>query len=152
MNEKLKKAAELLLDLTKANNSVAANRLNLSIVADDLVTAVGRLRDARWGYLSAITGLDLDQGNGAGKIEVLYQFCAGDDVLTLRILLERAAPTIHSLCPINPSANVLEWELSEMFGITIADSKNPKHLYLPDEWPDGVYPMRKDAAVELATT
>ena len=150
MNEKLEKAAELLRDLTKANNSVAANRLNLSIVAEDLVAAVGKLRDTRWGYLSAITGLD--QGNEAAKIEVLYQFCSGDDVLTLRVLLERAAPTIQSLCPIIPSANVLEWELSEMFGITIADSQNPKHLYLPDEWPDGVYPMRKDAAVELATT
>jgi len=150
MNEKLETVAQLLLDFTKTSNSLVTNRLNLSIGAEDLVAVVAKLREAHWGYLSAITGLD--QGSEAAKIEVLYQFCAGDDVLTLRVLLDRAAPTLPSLCSIIPSANVLEWELSEMFGVTIADSRNPKHLYLPDEWPDGVYPMLKDAAVELATT
>lgn len=147
MNEKLEQVANLLAYWTKTTNQPAPNRLDISIMAEDLQATVSLLQRARWGYLSAITGLD--QGSQAGRIEALYQFCSGAETLTLRVMLDRTAPTLPSICAIIPSANVLEWELSEMFGITIAGSQNPKHLYLPDEWPEGVYPMRKDAAVNV---
>ncbi len=31
-----------------------------------------------------------------------------------------------------------------MFGITVIGLRNPAHLYLPDDWEDGVYPLRKE--------
>jgi Ni,Fe-hydrogenase III component G len=31
-----------------------------------------------------------------------------------------------------------------MFGNTVAGTPNTARLFLPDEWPDGVYPLRKD--------
>jgi Ni,Fe-hydrogenase III component G len=43
-----------------------------------------------------------------------------------------------------PGAEVFERELREMFGIEITGLHTPDRLYLPDDWPAGVYPMRKD--------
>jgi Ni,Fe-hydrogenase III component G len=43
-----------------------------------------------------------------------------------------------------PGAESFERELHEMFGIEITGLHTPDRLYLPDDWPDGVYPMRKD--------
>ena len=37
----------------------------------------------------------------------------------------------------------------EMFGVTVVDTPNPDRLFLPDEWPAGVYPLRKDFSIEL---
>jgi NADH-quinone oxidoreductase subunit D len=40
-----------------------------------------------------------------------------------------------------------------MFGVDVVGTPNPDRLFLPDDWPDGVYPLRKDChpAQELAT-
>jgi Ni,Fe-hydrogenase III component G len=112
-----------------------------------VLAAASALATVRWGYLSALTGLD--QGESAGKIEVLFHFCAGADVLTLRVLLDRTTPILPSVSSVIPGARVLEWEISEMFGVNVAEGQNKKHLYLPDDWPDGLYPMRKGVVIEL---
>ena len=147
MSEKLEKAVSLLAEWTKGSSQPTPNRIDISISADDVVAAASALAKVHWGFLSAITGLD--QGEAAGKIEALFHFCAGADVLTLRVPLDRAAPTLPSVSSVIPGARVLEWELSEMFGVNVAESQNKKHLYLPDDWPEGLYPMRKDAVIEL---
>ena len=115
-------------------------RLDLWLDAQKLVAAVQAIHQKQWGYLSAITGLD----HGSGNMEVLYHFCEGPAVVTLRVPLRREAATVPSLCGIIPSASVHERELMEFFGIVAEGSPDPSHLYLPDGWPDGVYPLRKD--------
>lgn len=120
-----------------------ANRLDVKLPSvKELVPIVVALRVKRLGYLSAITGLD--PGVETGQLEVLYQFCAGSAVITLRVRVPREGGTLPSLCQIIPSAEVFERELSEMFGITIDGLHAPERLYLPDDWPAAVYPQRKD--------
>jgi Ni,Fe-hydrogenase III component G len=41
-------------------------------------------------------------------------------------------------------ATLYERELIEMFGITIEGTPNTDKLLLPDDWPAGVYPLRKE--------
>jgi ech hydrogenase subunit E len=36
----------------------------------------------------------------------------------------------------------------EMFGVVVEGTPNTNRLFLPDDWPDGVYPLRKDAVLE----
>jgi NADH-quinone oxidoreductase subunit C len=115
---------------------VKVKRLN------ELVAITVALRVKRLGYLSAITGIDL--GAEVGEMEVLYQFCPGDVVITLRVRVPRENPVLPSLNEIIPIAEVFERELHEMFGIEITGLRITEHLYLPDDWPAGTYPMRKD--------
>jgi Ni,Fe-hydrogenase III component G len=77
-------------------------------------------------------------------MEVLYQFCEGAAVLTLRVMIDRESAVIPTVCCLIPSASFFERELGEMFGITIEGTPNTERLFLPDEWPVGVYPLRKD--------
>lgn len=140
----LQMASTLLASKAIETTTPEAHRLDMSLATADLLAAVEILRDARWGYLAAITGLDL--GVDAGKIEVLYQFCAAADVLTLRVRTSRTVASVQSICAIFPSASLHERELSEMLGVTIIGAPNTDRLFLPDEWPAGVYPLRKDFA------
>jgi Ni,Fe-hydrogenase III component G len=110
--------------------------------AKDLIPIVAMLRVQRMGYLAAITGLDM--GAEAGEMEALYHFCTGPVTVTLRVKLPRQDPSLPSLSQIIPSAEPLERELQEMYGIRINGLRNPTRLYLSDDWPQGVYPMRKD--------
>jgi Ni,Fe-hydrogenase III component G len=146
----LQTASALLTPWAKESQKHEPERLDIALAVGDLLPAVKALRDAHWGYLAAITGLDL--GPDAGEIEVLYHFCAGAAVVTLRVRTSRAEASVPSVCGVIPSASLFERELSEMLGVTVVNTPDPTRLFLPDDWPDGVYPLRKDFVVETAET
>lgn len=107
-----------------------------------LLPIIVGLRVKRLGYLTAIVGIDL--GVEANEIEVLYLFGPEGAVITLRVRVPRQKAVVPSLCEIIPSAEVFERELREMLGIEVTGLHTPEHLYLPDDWPAGVHPLRKD--------
>lgn len=118
------------------------HRLDVIVAPDDLPQAVAALINARWGYLAAITGLDL--GLEEGLIEAIYHFCAGPDILWVRVRMPRDEAQLPTICDVIPSASFYERELSEMLGVTVRGTPDPRSLFLPEEWPQGVYPLRKD--------
>jgi Ni,Fe-hydrogenase III component G len=120
-----------------------SDRLDVKVKAtNELIPIIVGLRVKRLGYLSAIVGIDL--GPEMNEIEVLYYFCPESAVIALRVSVPRENASLPSLCDIIPSAEVFERELREMFGIEITGLHTAEHLYLPDDWPDGVYPLRRD--------
>jgi Ni,Fe-hydrogenase III component G len=148
--EALQRAEAVLRPMTVAFTRPAADRLDATIAAADLPLAVEALRQARVGYLSAVTGLDLPAPPAKvqteaqpGSIEVLYHFCEGAAVVTLRLNVAYDSATIPSLCHLIPSATLFERELAEMLGVNVAGTPVTDHLLLPDGWPDGLYPLRK---------
>lgn len=119
------------------------NRLDVALTTvDDLIPIVVGLRVIRLGYLSAITGLDL--GADEGELEILYHFCTAAAVITLRVRVPRQDASVPTLTEIIPSAEAFERELSEMFGIEIVGLRNNLRLYLPDDLPEDIFPLRKD--------
>jgi len=134
------------LDYTTRRIKIMGNgrsdSLDLDVEADELLAIIAALLDNEWGYLATITGVDL--GPEAGIIELLYHFCHGTAVVTLVVKLPRDNAVVPSVCGIIPSASFYEREVAEMLGVTITNTPNTDHLFLPDNWPDGVYPLRKD--------
>jgi len=115
-------------------------RLDLVIGPSDLPQAVQTLVDNHWGYLAAITGLDRPESS---EVEALYHFCSGPAVLTLRVRVPYAEPALPTICGVIPSATLYEREFMEMFGVQVTGTPDPQRLFLPDDWPEGVYPLRK---------
>jgi Ni,Fe-hydrogenase III component G len=143
--EALTRANSLLVNWlwTAESRRPEPNRLDVTLSTPaDLVPMVVALRVQRLGYLAAITGFD--PGPETGQLEVLYHFCAGEAVITLRVTVPREGGSVATLSEVIPSAEVFERELIEMFGVTVAGLRKPQRLYLPDDWPEGVYPLRKD--------
>jgi Ni,Fe-hydrogenase III component G len=130
------------------------SRMDISVRPTRLVEAVTRLINARWGYLSAITGLDhgprpMDDTSGEAffeanpYLELLYHFVSGAAVLTLRLHIPYDDTRVPSICGVIPSATLYEREARELFGINIQNTPNTDLLVLPENWPAGVYPLRK---------
>lgn len=144
----LNSAATLLAEWTQSSANPEPNRMDVTIRPDDLPAATRILIDSHWGYLSAITGLDggpdPEDPNGGGTLEALYHFCSGPAIVTLRVGMDRGEPKVPSVCAVIPSASLYERELIEMFGVEVVGTPNPDRLFLPDDFPDGVYPLRKD--------
>ena len=154
LEEKLQAGADLLKEWTISTANPEPNRMDVVIAPENLKKAVAALLDAEWGYLSAITGLDhpeyaVDEAGAKhpvadrGTLELLYHFTGGAAVLTLRISLSYDAAVIDSVCDIDLAAQLYEREAAELFGIEFTGAPNTDHLVLPDDWPAGVYPLRK---------
>jgi Ni,Fe-hydrogenase III component G len=152
----LDKAAALQQPFALSSTVIEPDRVDITIPAPKVAEAVRALRDAHWGYLAAITGLDhapvpakpAAAGKPAtepveGKIEILYHFCEGAAVATLRTTVPYSNAVVPSICPDVPTARLYELELAEMFGVTLEGAEPGGHLYLPEDWPAGVYPLRK---------
>lgn len=135
----------LLVDWIERIDTPAPWRIDVYMKSEDLLPAVAGLRVKRLGYLVAITGLD--PAVDCQELEILYHFSVGAIVITLRVRVDKQSGSVESLSEIIPSAEPFERELREMFGVNVVGLKNPNYLYLPDGWPAGVFPMRKDVTL-----
>ena len=79
--------------------------------------------------------------------EVLYHY-AYDKlglIITLKAFIrDRENPAIESISPISPAAEWIEREIHDILGIDITNHPNLRRLILADDWPEGVYPLRKE--------
>ncbi|MDD4179362.1 MAG: NADH-quinone oxidoreductase subunit C [Candidatus Margulisbacteria bacterium] len=90
--------------------------------------------------LSTITGLDSRPG-----VEILYHLAVDGEakVITVRTLVKKPELEIASVTPEIPAAEWVEREIAEMLGVKFIGHPNLATLLLPDDWPAGVYPLRK---------
>lgn len=79
-------------------------------------------------------------------MEILYHFTLEriNLLVSLRVKLPMDKLVIDSLAPHFKAANWIEREMNEMLGIEFTGHPDMRRLLLPDEWPEGVYPLRSD--------
>jgi len=93
----LQQAEQLLSTFGKGTAKPEANRLDVTIEGSDLTAAATALQKADWGYLSALTGVDL--GPEEGAIEALYHFCEGAAITTFRVRVPRSGGVLPTSTP-----------------------------------------------------
>jgi NADH-quinone oxidoreductase subunit C len=115
-------------------------RIFLKVKPADLVPAVTVLRDKYdCRHLATISGVDKGE-----TFEIIYHFASPAANINVRTEVPRAAPHIESITPVIPGAILYERELQDMFGLVIDHIPDPRPLVVPDDWPAGNYPLRKD--------
>jgi NADH-quinone oxidoreductase subunit C len=88
-----------------------------------------------------VTGIDSDD-----CFEILYHFTndeSGCFVTVKAFIRDRENPSIESITPFVPGAEWIEREVHDILGINFLNHPNLKRLILADDWPEGVYPLRK---------
>ncbi|MBN1869754.1 MAG: NADH-quinone oxidoreductase subunit C [Candidatus Omnitrophica bacterium] len=79
-------------------------------------------------------------------MEILYHFTIEEInlLISFRVALDKAKLEIDSLAPLFEAANWIEREINELLGIKFKGHPDMRRLLLPAEWPQGVYPLRRD--------
>ena len=65
-------------------------------------------------------------------------------LISLRVKLDKSSLEIDSLAPHFEAANWIEREMHELLGIDFKGHPDLRRLLLGDEWPEDVYPLRRD--------
>lgn len=79
-------------------------------------------------------------------IEIMYHFDFDrlGLIVTLRAYIPKKKCEIESLVPVMNAAGWIEREMHELFGVEFKNHPDMRPLLLPDDWPRGKYPLRKE--------
>ncbi len=77
------------------------------------------------------------------KIHYVFS-CKGDTFIIIKIKVDEASPRFPTLTHKIPSANWYEREIQDMFGLIPEGHPDPRRLIHFEDWPAGLYPLRKD--------
>jgi formate hydrogenlyase subunit 5 len=94
--------------------------------------------------LSAITGIDL-----GATLGVFYHIrTSKGGVITIKTEVAKEDPQIKTISDLIPGAVFHEMEVGDLLGVVFVGHPSPGRLVLPDNWPDNVFPLRKDAKLD----
>lgn len=128
------------LDMTEAKTAI--RRVYVSVPEETFLDALRfAAEDMGFNHLCTITGLDTGEG-----YEFLYHVANGEGiVLTLKYRTRGGnGVEIPTVLPIYAGATFYERELEGLLGVTVVGLPQGRQYPLPDNWPKGQYPMRKD--------
>jgi len=114
-------------------------RFFVNIEKKDLKRVIRRLiRMKNYTHLSTITALDT-----GSNIEVIYHVAFTDALVSVRVQTSKDDPVLLSIVDLIPGAALYEREIHDLFGVEFEGNPDLSPLLLPDNWPEGVYPLRK---------
>ena len=96
-------------------------------------------------HLAIISSSDL-----GAEVELIYHFTIyygyhlEELSLGLRVKLPKSDLRIPTITDIIPGAIFTERETQEMMGVEVVGIPDKRRLFLPQDFPEGVYPWRKD--------
>ncbi len=117
----------------------------LKIARESLIPALKRLVEIQYPHVSVIAFCD----TGA-QVDLMYHFhvywgVPHEEVLvTLAVSLDKTDLKVPTITGIIPGALTSEREKQEMLGIEVVDIPDSRRLFLPEDFPPGVFPWRKD--------
>jgi len=91
--------------------------------------------------------MGLDEGENFGIIYVLAS--NEGSIITLKRYVPRENPVIQSVYDRLPNSEIYERELVDLFGIRVNGLPEGARYPLPDDWPEGQHPLRKDWSPEM---
>ena len=118
------------------------------IAASEWSERARALQNDGW-WLADLCGLDAAglRGSGAERFEVVAQLLkhARKERLSVHVVAAGDPPTVPSVAGLWPTADFMEREAFDMFGIVFDGHPNLTRLLMPEEWQG--HPLRKDYGV-----
>ena len=103
------------------------------------------LCDFQFPHLAVVSGNDYKD-----FIELIYNFSLNYGIsrkeisFNVSVDVPKAKPEIETICDLIPGAVITEREKQEMLGVKVIDIPDNRRLFLPDDFPENVYPWRKN--------
>jgi NADH-quinone oxidoreductase subunit C len=124
-------------------------QLSVHVRADSIVEVCKALRDdaeAPFDYLSDLTCVHWPEGDEE-PYEVVYNLYSITKNVRVRVKAFAGEAGIESVTSVWPTANWMEREAFDLFGVTFRNHPDLRRILLPKDW-DG-HPLRKDYPLEF---
>lgn len=124
------------------------HRLFIDIKKEALIRAAEILLKQGARYQVGIGYESSDREQGLALVHT-FAFDKEDLIVAIRTFTSEDNPEFDSLTPIIPAADWSERECIDLLGFRFRNHPGPKRLVLADDWPEGIYPLRRDVPHDL---
>ncbi|MFB0501923.1 MAG: NADH-quinone oxidoreductase subunit C [Candidatus Bathyarchaeia archaeon] len=115
-------------------------RMFICIAKENLRKSMTKLIELEgFTHLSTITGVDV-----GSQVELIYHIVYEDILVSLKVQVSKENPILPTIFDLVPGALLYEREIHDLFGVRFKGNPDLSRLILPDTWPDGVFPLRKE--------
>jgi Ni,Fe-hydrogenase III large subunit/Ni,Fe-hydrogenase III component G len=115
----------------------------LAAKGDAVKIAVFLVKDLGMRFV-LLSASDERVAKGFFALHYIFSYPQEDQFLVLETRVEEKDPTFPSLTPFLPQVNWQEREIQDLFGLTAQGHPDPRRLVLHEDWPEGLFPLRKD--------
>jgi Ni,Fe-hydrogenase III large subunit/Ni,Fe-hydrogenase III component G len=129
----------------------ASDQVTVTVSLDDLPDVVQMLYYEQGGWLASVAANDERPLNGQFALYYILSIEGNGDsqeaekaYVVVRAQIPAHRPEFPSVTPRVPAAIWYEREVRDMFGLQPVGLPDERRLVLPDDWPDNLYPLRKD--------
>ena len=124
--------------------TITGREMRIEVRRDALASLAAFLRRRLRARLLSEHGSDERERLGCFKVHVVLDIPDEDELIILSSRLDQYMPTYPALTPVFYAADWYGREMQDMFGIVAIGHPDLRPLYLYDDWPTGMYPLRKD--------
>ena len=89
-------------------------------------------------------GTDKSPINGTYEVSYIFSLDQDNLMVAVKEIVDPADPRVPSLTNIIPGADWHEREMRDLLGIVPEGHPDPRRLIVSDDWPEDLYPLRKD--------
>lgn len=119
------------------------NRIWIDISVSKLIELLKFLKEKGYYHLSTITGFDEGE-----KLGAIYHITDKSILVNIRVRVPKTNPKIPSVIKVYPSATSYEREMVDLFGIEVEGLPPGRNYPLPENFPQGVHPLRKEVKLD----
>ncbi len=120
-----------------------ANRILVDVKREGIREVSNRIIEIGGRYQVSIGYDNIERDNTMGMIHA-FVFDRDNLFLNIRTFVPADNPVMASITPDIPNAGWSEREFQDLLGFRFEDHPKPKRLVLADDFPDGIYPLRKE--------
>lgn len=126
-----------------------AGKLYLEVEAAALVEAARWVQDNLKGRFVITSATDRRQTDGGFAVTHFFSLDPEKVFVCITTRLPEGNEVVDSITPTVPAANWAEREIQDMLGIKAEGHPDPRRMIVADDWPEGIYPLRKDVPYDL---
>lgn len=113
-------------------------------VDDGIMQEAARCMKEQGARFVVSAGVDVRESGRGFEVTHIFSHDPEKAFFSIKTDLDGKRPKIKSITPVIPGACWAELEFKDLLGIDLIDHPDPKRLILSEDWPDGVFPLRRD--------
>jgi membrane-bound hydrogenase subunit beta len=124
---------------------IRQRRITAEVDKNNLIELLSfSFNDLGFNLLCTITGLDVGD-----DLQFIYHIANKDGiVINVKTITPKSNPVINTVTGIYNGATFYERELEDLLGAKVDGLPEGRHYPLPENWPKGQYPLRKEWKTE----
>jgi Ni,Fe-hydrogenase III large subunit/Ni,Fe-hydrogenase III component G len=132
-----------------AVNEPVAGKLYLEVEPRVLVDTARWVQDDLKGRFVITAATDRRATDGKFAVTHFFSLDPQKIFLALTTRVPEGQEEVASITPVVPAANWAERECQDLIGVKMVGHPDPRRLVVADDWPEGLYPLRKDVPYNI---